>query len=598
MSDDRGAKASGQATCGAHRCSGLPIVGTTLCLTHAHEDVRQSFLNELRPGAPLDLRGTPINSELLDRILTSVRDEGGTPTLGKATFDKAQFTKASFRKTRFADEVSFTGASFDGVTGFREARFHEDANFERAQFRYSVTFLNARFSKEAHFSQAVFKHAYYSATRFQGRTWFDATEFESARFDGTQFGEDGRFDDSRFPGTVEFSNVRVIGDLSFDGAHFVDATPFGPLLVRGRLILERALFERDILLEIGASEISCVAARFNESAVLRVRFAEIVLDRAAFAKPSTLTFAEAKFVSRERLYGPRIIKSRAQQLLEEEVLSCSGREIRPRLLSIRGVDASSLVLADLDLSRCLFAGAHNLDKLRIEGPRLFADAPRGWKLGRVGGQGLPLWRWTRRQTLAEEHHWRASLGLAQAPSGRPHPKRAGWQSSEQEVRPWIVERTGQRIARLPPDRLASLYRALRKAQEDNKNEPGAADFYYGEMEMRRKAASTPRAEKLIIDAYWAISGYGLRALRAIACLVTVVAIVAILLQRAGFNGGDPALRDALIHAVQSTLSLESKNRALTERMSWFGEVLRIVVRLAGPVLLALALLAVRNRVKR
>jgi hypothetical protein len=32
-----------------------------------------------------------------------------------------------------------------------------------------------------------------------------------------------------------------------------------------------------------------------------------------------------------------------------------------------------------------------------------------------------------------------------------------------------------------------LYRALRKGREDAKDEPGAADFHYGEMEMRRHA---------------------------------------------------------------------------------------------------------------
>jgi hypothetical protein len=40
---------------------------------------------------------------------------------------------------------------------------------------------------------------------------------------------------------------------------------------------------------------------------------------------------------------------------------------------------------------------------------------------------------------------------------------------------------------LEPGQIAGLYRALRKGREDVKDEPGAADFYYGEMEMRRHA---------------------------------------------------------------------------------------------------------------
>jgi hypothetical protein len=38
-----------------------------------------------------------------------------------------------------------------------------------------------------------------------------------------------------------------------------------------------------------------------------------------------------------------------------------------------------------------------------------------------------------------------------------------------------------------PAQLAGLYRALRKARGGAKDKPGAADFYYGEMEMRRHA---------------------------------------------------------------------------------------------------------------
>jgi hypothetical protein len=37
---------------------------------------------------------------------------------------------------------------------------------------------------------------------------------------------------------------------------------------------------------------------------------------------------------------------------------------------------------------------------------------------------------------------------------------------------------------------------------------------------------------------------------------------------------------------------------LTDHVSWVGETLRIVLRLVGPLLLGLALLSVRNRVKR
>jgi hypothetical protein len=84
-----------------------------------------------------------------------------------------------------------------------------------------------------------------------------------------------------------------------------------------------------------------------------------------------------------------------------------------------------------------------------------------------------------------------------------------------------------------------LYRALRKGREDTKDEPGAADFYYGEMEMRRLArrpvnpigagrigaASRGRVERWILTAYWLV--YGLRAWRAVAGLAVVTALFAV-----------------------------------------------------------------------
>ncbi|MGX1887663.1 hypothetical protein [Streptomyces sp. NPDC055287] len=44
---------------------------------------------------------------------------------------------------------------------------------------------------------------------------------------------------------------------------------------------------------------------------------------------------------------------------------------------------------------------------------------------------------------------------------------------------WNVAESG--AVHVGPAQLAPVYRALRKAFEDSKKEPGAADFYYGEM---------------------------------------------------------------------------------------------------------------------
>ncbi|WP_308117632.1 hypothetical protein [Streptomyces anatolicus] len=111
--------------------------------------------------------------------------------------------------------------------------------------------------------------------------------------------------------------------------------------------------------------------------------------------------------------------------MDESLLKRAKKEVRVRMDSVRGVDAAHLVLADLDLTGCLFSGAFHLDQLRLEGPCTFAGVPPGtyWRRWR------PV-RFTPRRTLAEEHHWRAIQPTAvpgwTAAPGPVGPVLAGW----------------------------------------------------------------------------------------------------------------------------------------------------------------------------
>jgi hypothetical protein len=273
------------------------------------------------------------------------------------------------------------------------------------------------------------------------------------------------------------------------------------------------------------------------------------------------------------------------------------RQVPPvRVVSLRGLDAGSVTLTDVDLSRCRFAGLQRVDQVVLDGRCVFADGPGG-----------------RRRVLAEEHHWRASQ--AAEASGR-----------REETGGWIplLDRDGQREEVVGPDRLEMLYRQLRKALEDAKNEPGAADFYYGEMEMRR-AAATRRAERWLLGLYWVLSGYGLRARRAVAWL-SMLAVISI----AGmtwFGFPQTATDRTAVGTVTTPAGRQPINltfrqsdpvKPVAERMEKATEVtvnavifrnpdadlttagryLNIITRILGPILLGLTILAVRNQVKR
>ncbi len=187
-----------------------------------------------------------------------------------------------------------------------------------------------------------------------------------------------------------------------------------------------------------------------------------------------------------------------------------------------------------------------------------------------------------------------------------------------------------------------MHRDLRKGLEDAKNEPGAADFYYGEMEMRRLAARggkardttdaeqlqpPPWAERRLLDAYWAISGYGLRAWRALAALAVLLVASTVLFTQPAFahlpdsppqmtkvdlrtgqisygaapgtpGGTEVPFSRALEHTVRESIAFARAGSTPLLTTTGAGTALNIALRLLAPILLGLTILAVRARTKR
>jgi uncharacterized protein YjbI with pentapeptide repeats len=552
---------------------------------------------------------------------------------GSIQFTSTQFgDETRFDEARFSGEISFNGSRFRRVS-FSKARFNSTSIFGmsfRARFDGQATFDEAEFFGHVSFTNVEFAHgAPFQRVTFTGQAGFDDTTFPwGADFTRAKFNNGARFHRAQFNGLTIFTEAEFSGDrwfeetefflegdakiehgsvkTRFERAKFKGSGKFGPLLSANPLVLDDATFADITQIAVTGSQISCVRVTFNEQLIFRLRFADIVLDGTNFAKPAVLAFA-------------------SDELLDERRMRQDGQPSKPRILSLRQVDASTLTLMDLDLTACLFQDASNLDKLRIQGPLAFAPSPGPWRL-RIGHRCIPVWqRWSRRQTLAEEHHWRAEQPPPTTlpnPDAQPRLIKPGWHSPTTATPPFVHERTHQQARRLHPDHLAVIYRSLRKAEEDTKNEPGAADFYYGEMEMRRNAEGISWAERLILRLYWLISGYALRAWRSIAALAVTVLLAAVVFAFWGFpasettfhpiginaNGSliyqrEPAdlasglerLPDAIRFSAQSaTALLRGPDRPLTP----LGEWTEILLRFLGPVLFGLAVLSVRGRVKR
>ena len=557
------AGAADEERCWVEGCRGARFGGTPECFAHLGDDARAKALSKLHPGADVDLRDTELTDALLQQLLRAVRnDDGdGDPELGSARFDGARFTdRADFADVTFTGRARFVGSHW-GDADFHGAGFAGSASFDDAVFDGKALFRNARFEDGGHFWRCTFHGA---------TTFFGAVFTGTAAFARCTFADEASFADMQAKDVVESREMSFEQGADFTGTTFEQAGRLGPLRSPGTVTFDRCLFSRPVTIDADVDQLSFIGARFADTAVLRLQRTRLWLDGAILQGSTTVVSADIPPPDEDDV-APEDPGPDPLPLHERELPLGSGS-----VVALRGVDAGKVVLSGVDLSRCRFRGAYNLDKLRIQGRCRFADTPRGVRLG---WGWLPVWWWTRRQTIVEEHRWR---------SRRPR-RTEGW-SSEYPTRPGGTIGWGQPTH---AEGLAAIYRQLRKAFEDAKDEPGAADFYYGEMEMRRLSPTTPRSERLVLTLYWLFSGYGLRASRALLGLVGLVAVTTWLLTTRGFVAPGTGVEEALRSALNAVVF-----RTSTESLTTTGAYTEMVARLFGPILLALAVLSVRNRVKR
>lgn len=598
-------------------CIGVQAYPGGPCLAHLDKVDLEAMLGHLAETEILDARGTCFTDTLLTQVLQALRKEQAHRPVfpGYALFERATFAGgANFSRAIFQGEAHFIDVTFQGGAWFTDVAFMDRADFKKATF--------------------------------QGEAWFDRATFRHRV----------SFDEGTFQSNVAFRATKFKGNAGFGGAIFEQARHLGPLRVgpgsreTPALGLDDAVLRQRVRLEVAASQLSCCRTRFLAGVHLRVRWAKIMLDDADLAGPSILSGAPP---------FPDLDEGESLPGWQDEPRP-SRPDGRPWLASLRRADVSGLAVAGVDLQACRFAGAHNLDQLRLESPKAFATTP-GWP-SRKSRSRPPVWWWTRRQALAEEHVWRSTFerGIRQVgwhnktwpetldrsvpnPSRPPevrgrqywrHISRVGGHLQKTLIRLielwrlraelwrlravlWQLRATHALIRheessqrREHAREIANLYRALRKGYEDNRNEPGAADFYYGEMELRRKA--TPSSvERAILFLYWLVSGYGLRAWRALTAVLVIFVLIALLLGAVGFATPSPATAahatpttgppadtsfvGAVIYGARTAIGLpHDPQPPLTQ----WGDVLQIALRIIVPVLLGLAVLSIRGRIKR
>lgn len=590
--------------CAFGPCFGVPWPPHDRCLAHLEPDEQGQALAALSPGDKVDCRGVPFTTELLDKLKAAVDN-----TFGEAQFGRARFLGvADFEYVRFAGEAGFWMAHFTDDALFNECTFNDQAVFEEALFEVGASFEDVPFQALAWFqdtlfgSDATFTYAtfasnlYFSRAQIFGEVDFRAADFTGeAQFTSVEVGEKTTFQDATFRDNVLFPGARFAEDVSFTGADLAKRL-VGPLVCGGLVDLARSVLRAPMRIQIAARAISLHAAQVDAALTLDARYASIHLLDAVLSQPVAVNFSPK----------PPVLNNTP---VPEDLLT--GHDLRPAIFTLGGVDVAHLALSGVDLTQCRFTGAHHLDQIRFEGHIAFAAPPAPARL-----LHLPVWRWTRRRTIAEEHHWRA-LPLP----GRSVVRTRGWEHGTTHPDP----------ATTPgPKDLAATYRQLRKALEDGKNEPGAADFYFGETEMRRLDRDTPLGERVLLHAYWLVSGYGLRASRALAALGVAMTLTVMLMMLWGLpnptprqtatgtmpasgrsihlviDKGDARLTGPLgqrwttqraqgaSRVVLNSVIFRSSGQDLTTAGTW----IEMFSRFTEPLLLGLAALAARGRIKR
>ncbi|MCC4320029.1 pentapeptide repeat-containing protein [Streptomyces solisilvae] len=558
----------------SNECQGVQISDQGRCWAHLDSTELPRKLANLHPGTNIDLRGVEVTQGLWSRIRERIIDADGRPHLGVARLEAAvihggvqlrniTFEYPTFHLTSFIGEADFCGSIFMNGVSFNSARFERYANFSSSTFRTLTEFENVVFGESVSFYEASFRCR---------------TSFRNANFEGL----------------LSLTGASFLDNVSFFRASFSQfegSLPgLGPFACAGSIDFREAKFRESVRISAVAPYVDFERASFTGTATIQLRYATVSLSDVSLNQPFALVSEPHPFpyLSDDGIYG------------DDE---------RIRLTSIEGVDATFLSLASIDLSDCKFTGSYHLDLISLEGQCSFSSPPIGWI--RESGQILPL-RWTRRSILAEEREWRSRRRY---PAGmRRH---GSWVTSSGSA--WSSSPSS-------PDHLAVTYRMLRKSFEDSKDEPGAADFYYGEMEMRRNSQIISRGERWLLHAYWVLSGYGLRASRALGWL-TISMIATILLMtaygipkesprqeilREKVNGAwktviektdpeNPTERRFTGKRLEKSLSVTLNSvifRSSGQDLTTAGTYIEMASRFSEPVLLGLGALAIRSRVKR
>jgi hypothetical protein len=541
----RRARAARWDQCERDGCIGV-VAGEGKCLVHLGA---QQAVDRFRRGYPVDVSGCDVPKDWLRDLTAS---GGAMPALGFVA-----------KHSRFAEDADFRDITFREDSSFSDANFGDGARFDEATFAAPIGFDNARFGEAASFVDAEFGAASFQAARFGTGTGFDGAQFsDRANFSEAGFGSSTGFWGVRFEAGVNFVQARFGEGTAFQNAKFGENSAFWDSSFGPGTSFADAHFG-----EVRWGVIFCAGLVGFQRIVTEKRFELIWVKPIEADESPRVSFDGARFGDAFVLRGQGEVSLKSVDVRAASIVAPAASQIaqlRARhqrldedlplsVTSLASSHVTELTLEDVILDNCKFSGAVGLSSLSLEGSITFLRTSRWWE--------------THRAQLAEE-------------------------LAREEIQ-------------LSHETLEGIYRSLRKAKEDSGDYPGGSDFHYGHMLMRTRRAKG--AERLILEPFRLVGGYGVRAWRAFVAFAVVVLAFAVLLQGTGGLTCPAPAKDvaptcatgfpaAVEVSVQSATSLG--HDLDSSQLSGGGFYLMLTLRILGPALLAMGFLALRARVRR
>jgi hypothetical protein len=151
-----------------------------------------------------------------------------------------------------------------------------------------------------------------------------------------------------------------------------------------------------------------------------------------------------------------------------------------------------------------------------------------------------------------------------------------------------------------------LYRSLKQNYEARRDLARAGDFHVGEKEMRLRNRRTPTSLRALLWLSRIFSGYGESYLRPLFWLFGLVLGSSVLLMLAGLTyreTGQQLSISSILDWLQAAGFVLARALRMGSDVAWFDppmvpNTIGLWVGMLGPVLVALLVLGVRNRLKR